>query len=165
MTIDGYKSCRILGNQVLSTKLNTRCMYTEYSSDIITVPVAWWLASSPLILISRVRSASGAILFFKKGHWNEPAIQSTEWWLKCDWNPPFPSPFSHHSVTIQSTERWDFILWPQKFYKNGILVDSLRFIQRQICTWLMYILLNIIEMRGLICSSSGLMEYTRFPFV
>ena len=22
----------------------------------------------------------------------------TEWWLKCDWNPPFPSPFSHHSV-------------------------------------------------------------------
>ena len=31
-----------------------------------------------------------------------PAIQSTEWWLKCDWNPPFPSPFSRHSATIQS---------------------------------------------------------------
>ena len=26
----------------------------------------------------------------------------TEWWLKCDWNPPFPSPFSRHSATIQS---------------------------------------------------------------
>ena len=26
----------------------------------------------------------------------------TEWWLKCDWNPPFSSPFSRHSATIQS---------------------------------------------------------------
>ena len=35
----------------------------------------------------------------------------TEWWLICDWNPSFPSPFSRHSATIQSTERWDLILW------------------------------------------------------
>ena len=26
----------------------------------------------------------------------------TERWLKCDWNPLFPSPFSRHSATIQS---------------------------------------------------------------
>ena len=26
----------------------------------------------------------------------------TEWWLKVDWNLPFPSPFSRHSATIQS---------------------------------------------------------------
>ena len=26
----------------------------------------------------------------------------TEWWMKCDWNPPFPSPFIRHSATIQS---------------------------------------------------------------
>ena len=30
---------------------------------------------------------------------------------------------------------------------------------------MMDILLNIIEMRRLICSSSGLMEYTRFPSI
>ena len=47
------------------------------------------------------------ILFFNKinwlkGHWNVPAIQTTEWWLKCDWNPPFPLPFSRHSATIRS---------------------------------------------------------------
>ena len=41
MTIDGYKkNCRKLREQVLSTDLNIRCMYTKYSSEIITGPVA-----------------------------------------------------------------------------------------------------------------------------
>ena len=26
----------------------------------------------------------------------------TEWWLKCDWDPPYPSPFIRHLATIQS---------------------------------------------------------------
>ena len=34
----------------------------------------------------------------------------TVWWLKSTFPVTIQSPFSHHSVTIQSTERWDFIL-------------------------------------------------------
>ena len=40
MAFDGYKSCRILRKQVLSTELNIRYMNTRYLSVIITIPVA-----------------------------------------------------------------------------------------------------------------------------
>ena len=36
-----------------------------------------------------------------KGHWKVD-FMVTELWLKCDWNPPFPSPCSRHSAIIQS---------------------------------------------------------------
>ena len=38
-----------------------------------------------------------------------PAIHSTEWALNDDWNTTENHLSRHHSVTIQSTERWDFI--------------------------------------------------------
>ena len=43
-------------------------------------------------------------------------------------NSPFPvtiqSPFSHHSVTIQSTEWWDVILWYIHFWQE-VSIESL----------------------------------------
>ena len=41
----------------------------------------------------------------------------TEMQLKSTFPVIIQSPFSHHSVTIQSTERWDFILWVFKHAK------------------------------------------------
>ena len=103
MTNDGYKSCRILRKQVLSTVLKIRYTYTKYSSVTITASVAEWLAYFPFNSYipgsSRVaRNCFSQNISWLKGHWNVPTIQSTEWWLKCDWNPPFSSTFSHHSV-------------------------------------------------------------------
>ena len=78
---------------------------------------------------------SGVILFFKKKKLTESSLKCachsvdwmvTEWWLKCDWKPPFPSSIMCHSATIQLTERWDFILsltaqWPWVSSKSQIL--------------------------------------------
>ena len=61
MTIDGYKSCRKLREQVLSTELNIRYRNTKYSSLLLTAPVAEWLAYFPLIRTSRARAALGVI--------------------------------------------------------------------------------------------------------
>ena len=36
-----------------------------------------------------------------KGHWNVPAIKSSEWSLNGDWNQRLPSPFNRHSANIQ----------------------------------------------------------------
>ena len=96
MTIDGYKSCRKLRKQVFNTELNICYKNTKYSSMILMVAVAKWLADFPLdSYIPGSSSAKRNFIFQKiswlKGHWNVPAIQSTEWWLKSDWNPPFPS--------------------------------------------------------------------------
>ena len=83
MTIDGYNSCRKLGKQVLSTEFNKHYTNTRYLSLLLTVFVAEWLAYFPFDSSTRFRAALGVILFFKKvtglkGHWNVPAIQSTE---------------------------------------------------------------------------------------
>ena len=78
------------------------------------------------VLTFRFRAASCVILSSLKGHWRS---------LNGDWNATeihlyvlIQSPFSHHSVTIQSTERWDFILWmensEQKNYKNNLFKVS-----------------------------------------
>ena len=44
MTIDGYKSCRKLREQVLSTELNIRYRNTKYASLFLTAPMAEWSA-------------------------------------------------------------------------------------------------------------------------
>ena len=66
------------------TKLNIRSMYTKYSSEIITVPVAYWLASFLFDSYIPGSIRVGRNFIFQKisglkGHWNVPAIQSTEW--------------------------------------------------------------------------------------
>ena len=45
--IDNYNSCRKLRKHVLSTELNIRHTNTKYSSALLTVPVAEWLAYFP----------------------------------------------------------------------------------------------------------------------
>ena len=71
--------------------------------------MAKWLAYLPFDLSTRVRVALGVI--FQKNKLTERSLKCacysvdwmvTEWWLKCDWKPPFPSPFSRHSAPIQS---------------------------------------------------------------
>ena len=63
-----------------------------------------------LILTYPVRVALG-VIFFLKHNLTERSLKCayesvdwmvTEWWLKCDWHPPFQSPFSRHSTCIQS---------------------------------------------------------------
>ena len=124
MTIHGFKkNCREL-KQFLSTELNICYTNAKYSSLFPPVPVAEWLAYLPFDLSTRVRVALGVILFFKKiswlkGHWNVPSIQSlAEMRLKSTFPVTIQSPLSHHSVTNQSTETWDFILWSLQENKN-----------------------------------------------
>ena len=82
----------------------------KYSSSFLTVHVAEWLAYFPLnSYITGSRRDGRRFIFQCACH--SVVWMVTQWWLKCDWNPPFLSPFSRLSVTIQSTERWDFILW------------------------------------------------------
>ena len=57
-------------------------------------------------MVSVLRAALGVILFFekiswRKGHWNMPAIQSTEWSLNGDWNATVIHLSRHRSVAIQ----------------------------------------------------------------
>ena len=104
MTIDGYKSCRKLRKQVQRTDLYISYTYTIYSTVEITVPVAERLEYFPF-------NSYITGLFFKKYIFTERSLKCrlchsvywmfTEWWLKCDYNPPFPSLFSHHTVIIQ----------------------------------------------------------------
>ena len=56
-------------------------------------------------------SRVGRNFIFQKNMLTERSLQCachsvnwmvTEWWLKCDWNPPFPSQFSRLSATIKS---------------------------------------------------------------
>ena len=107
MTIDGYKSCRKIRQQVQSTdlnllkKLNTYQIFPHRDNGPCT---------SQWILRSHVRDALGVILFFQKRLLTERSLYAydtadrtaTECWLECDQNPPFPSPFSRHSASIQS---------------------------------------------------------------
>ena len=107
----------------LSTKLNIRSTNTKYSSFCLTVPVAELLVYFPFDSSTRVRAASGVILFKKKKtDWKVTEmcmpfsrlngnVMVTEMPLKSIFPVIIQSPFSHHSFTIQSTERWDFILW------------------------------------------------------
>ena len=106
MTIDGYKSCRKLRKQVFNTELNICYKNTKYSSMILMVAVAKWLADFPLdSYIPGSSSARRNFIFQKiswlKGHWNVPAIQSTEWWLNGGWNATEIHISRHHSVAIQ----------------------------------------------------------------
>ena len=69
---------------VLITELNIRYKNTKYSFLFITVPVAEWLAYFPFDSYipgsSRVwRNFISQKKSWLKGHWNVPAIQSTEW--------------------------------------------------------------------------------------
>ena len=101
MTNDGYKSCRKLREKVLSTELNIRYRNTKYSSLFLTAPVAEWLAYFPYDSYIAGSSRFGRIFIFRKiswlkGHWNVPAIQSTEWWLT------EIRLSRHHSAIIQS---------------------------------------------------------------
>ena len=70
MTIDGYKSCRKLRKQVLSTELNIRYINTKYSSLIPTVAVAQWI-----VYFSFDSYISGScrfgrnLIFYKKADW------------------------------------------------------------------------------------------------
>mgnify|MGYP003686284799 CR=1 FL=1 len=100
--------------EVSSTELNICYTNTKYSSELLSVPVAEWLAYSPFDSNFPVSSRTGRYLIFQKiswlkSHWNVPAIQSTEWWLNGGWNATeihlsfhhsvaIPPPFSHHSV-------------------------------------------------------------------
>ena len=91
MTIDGYKCCRKLRKQVLSTELNIRYINTKYSSLIPTVAVAQWLVYVPDDSYNPGSSRVGRNFIFHKiswlkGHWNVPVIQSTEWSLNGGWN-------------------------------------------------------------------------------
>ena len=53
--------------------------------NIYMYPVAEWLAYFPYDSSLPVRAAFFKKISWLKGHWNVPAIQSTEWWLKGDW--------------------------------------------------------------------------------
>ena len=119
--------------EVSSTELNICYTNTKYSSLLLSVPMAEWLAYFPLTQTSRDQP-HWALFYFSKNKLTEKSLKCachsvdwmlTEWWLKCDWNPPFPSQFSRHSATIQSTERWDFILWDllNIFQKDEKLID------------------------------------------
>ena len=66
MTIDGYKRCRILGKQVLSTKLNIRYRNTKYSSLLLTAPMAEWLAYFPYDSYIAGSSRFGRNFIFEK---------------------------------------------------------------------------------------------------
>ena len=94
--------------EVSSTKLNICYTNTKYSSMILTVAVAEWLAYFPF---DSYILGSSRVWRFSKNKLTERSLKCAclsvywmviEWWLKCDWNPPFPSPFSRHSDTIQS---------------------------------------------------------------
>ena len=102
MTIDGYKRCRILRKH----ELNIRYINNKYPLMKITVPVAEWLAYSPVDSYIPGSSRVGRNFIFQKiswpkGHWNVPAIPSTEWYLNGDWNATEIHLTRHHSVAIQ----------------------------------------------------------------
>ena len=70
-----------------------------------------WLAYFPFDSLIRGFEPRWAYFCFSKNKLTERSLKcachSVDWmvserWLKCDWNPPFPSPFSRHSATIQS---------------------------------------------------------------
>ena len=90
--------------------------------------MAEWLAYFPFDSSKRVRAALSVILFFTKlADWKVTEMYLPFSRLNGDWmvaemrlKSTFPvsiqSPFSHHSVTVQSTERCDFILWMSKIF-------------------------------------------------
>ena len=67
-------------------------------------------------------------------HW-----MMTEMRLKSTFPVTIQSPFSHHSVTIQLTEKWDFILWDQVDYDGQkyeyilSIIDHMSFSRYLIC--------------------------------
>ena len=99
MTIDSYKSCR-----KLSTELNIRYTNTKYLSLFLTVHVAEWYAYFPFdsYISGSSRVGRNFIFSWLKGHWNVPAIQSTEWSLNGGRNATEIHFSRHHSATIQS---------------------------------------------------------------
>ena len=51
-----------------------------------------------------------------EGHWNVPAIQSTEWSLNGGWNATEIHLFRHHSVAIQPPSSHHSIDWKVRFH-------------------------------------------------
>ena len=114
MTIDGYNL------RVLNTELHIRYTNTKYSSMYITIPFGEWLVCFPFDSCIQGSSRVGRNFIFQKkkptetclpfrrlnGHW-----MVTEMRLKSTFPVTINSPFSHHSVYIQSKEMWVFILW------------------------------------------------------
>ena len=121
MTIDGYKSCRKLSKQVFSTELNIRYINTKYSSMILTAALAEWLACSPFDPYVQGSSRVGGDFIFQKiswskGHWNVPAIQSTEWSLNGGWNATEIYFSRHQSVDIQPPFSDYSVDWKVRFH-------------------------------------------------
>ena len=102
------KSCRNLRKRVQSTfKLHIH-VYLMFSLQI-KVSVAEWLGYYffliPVCWVSVSLSVILFFIFFKRLLTERSlkfACILTEWSLKCNWNPPFPSPFSQLKGTISS---------------------------------------------------------------
>ena len=106
MAIDGCKSCRSSKYRIKHTlHVYSIFIMDNYGSRGVMVSVLslWFLHPG--------FDPRRAQFYFSKNKLTERSLKCachwvnwmvTEWWLKCDWNPPFPSPFSRHSATIQS---------------------------------------------------------------
>ena len=80
----------------------------NYSSLFLTVPVAEWLAYFPMICQPGFK-LRWALFYFSKNNLTERSLKcahhSVHWMVaEMQLKSTFP-------LTIQSTERWDFILW------------------------------------------------------
>ena len=92
--------------EVTSTELNMCYTNTKYigSRGRMVSVLSLWLKRPGF-------KPHWALFYFSKNKLTEKSLKCawhsvdgmvTEWWLKCGWNPPLPSPFSPHSATIQS---------------------------------------------------------------
>ena len=84
-TVENYET------SIKCTELNIRNTNTKYSSTVLTVPMAEWLAYFPFDSYIPGSSRVGRNFVFQKNKPTEMCLKST-----------FPSPFSRHSATIQS---------------------------------------------------------------
>ena len=115
--IDGYKSCRSFKYRIKHT-LNKYWIFISKSNGrrgaMVSVLSLWFLhpAFEPRCAYNFIFHK----ISWLKGHWNVPAIQSTEWSLNGGWNATEIHLSCHHSVAIQTRFSNHSVDWKVRFH-------------------------------------------------